>query len=218
MATWITHMRIAERLMDEGLSVSDKEFIVGNIGPDCGLPGEDGAYYPPRTVTHFKLNGETNPDLFYEQYTAPYLTSMDHKELSFHLGYYAHLVTDLEWKTFIQHKKTDEVHQAILDHPDFWRFLKQDWYGVDFNYLQNHADAKFWTVFQNIHEFPDYLDIFPQGQILEQIKRITAFYQESSLPDGYIFTYLAPSEMDEFVGATVSKLTMLLNARIGALN
>lgn len=56
MATWVTHFRIAEALISRDLPVSKIDFLVGNIGPDCGLIGEDGKPMPPKEITHFKMN------------------------------------------------------------------------------------------------------------------------------------------------------------------
>ena len=38
MATWISHLRIAENII-KAINIKDhKKFIVGNISPDCGVP------------------------------------------------------------------------------------------------------------------------------------------------------------------------------------
>jgi hypothetical protein len=41
LATWVTHFRIAENLLNYGIELSREEFLVGNIGPDCGLPSKE---------------------------------------------------------------------------------------------------------------------------------------------------------------------------------
>ena len=65
MATWMVHFRIAENLLKMGLLTSEKEFVVGNIGPDCGLPDEvTGEFYPAKQVTHFIEDHKMNPNLF----------------------------------------------------------------------------------------------------------------------------------------------------------
>ena len=47
LATWVTHFRIAEQLLKKKAPVSTVQFLVGNIGPDCGLIGQDGTPTPP---------------------------------------------------------------------------------------------------------------------------------------------------------------------------
>jgi len=41
MATWIAHLRIAENILNKGYNFEPKAFVVGNIGPDSGVPNED---------------------------------------------------------------------------------------------------------------------------------------------------------------------------------
>ena len=36
MASWIVHLQIAEKLLDLVNEENQIQFIVGNIGPDCG--------------------------------------------------------------------------------------------------------------------------------------------------------------------------------------
>lgn len=216
MATWVTHFRIAEELVDSGLNVSKKEFLVGNIGPDCGLVGEDGGFHPPKEITHFKMDGKINADLFYNQYILNNEKDIQIKRLSFFLGYYVHLVTDQEWSEFHQQKKNEKAYQDIIGTPEYSNTIKRDWYGLDFQYLKNNKHNIFWTTFQNISDFPDYLNIFPNDQVSEQIKRITKFYLENTIADDHEFKFLTLKEVDEFVEHTVSKIKEILNTRIGA--
>jgi hypothetical protein len=41
MATWITHLRIAENILNKGYNLETTPFTVGNISPDSGVPNED---------------------------------------------------------------------------------------------------------------------------------------------------------------------------------
>ena len=214
MATWVTHFRIAERLIDLGVPVSKEEFLVGNIGPDCGLYHEGEGLIPPKTVTHYKMDGQINADLFYSQYLLHHEKDIHTKKLSFYLGYYLHLVTDQEWNKCYQAKKKESLYQNILESPEYWSLIKGDWYGIDFQYLKNNKDHIFWTTFQNITDFPDYLDFFPKGQVAEQIRQITSFYLENTVPNDHHFIYLTQSEVDEFVEHTVSRIIEILEARI----
>jgi len=51
MATWITHMRIAEHFMKRYKELNNAIFLVGNLGPDCGVPNEDWSIFTPETRT-----------------------------------------------------------------------------------------------------------------------------------------------------------------------
>jgi hypothetical protein len=212
VATWVTHFRITEELMKRDLPVSKNGFLVGNIGPDCGLIGEDGIPVPPKEITHSYVDGKMDSAAFYQKH----LTSENEllsEEFSYYLGYYIHLVTDEEWFKLLARKKKEKVYQEILDSPDYARLVKRDWYGLDFLYLKNHKENIFWTDFQYITDFPEYLDIFPKGQTLTQIKNITEFYQTSTISEDHEFVYLTAVEVDEFIENTVEVVLNLLNER-----
>jgi Zinc dependent phospholipase C len=217
LATWMAHFRIAENLLDRGLRVSEKEFVVGNIGPDCGLPDpETGIFFPDKIVTHFKDDGKINPELFLKKYIQEEEDFTDPRS-SFYLGYYLHLVTDVEWSRMHREKKKEPVYQDILGTPGYTRAVKSDWYGTDFVYLQENRNTIFHNVFQHINHFPDYLDIFPENQISTQIKRITEFYLGDSyafaLEPDYRFDYLTPDEISRYVEETTEKLVEILGSK-----
>lgn len=217
MATWMAHFRIAENLLNRGLRASEKEFVVGNIGPDCGLPDQEtGIFFPDKIATHFKDDGKINPELFWGKYIQKEDDFLEPRS-SFYLGYYLHLVTDVEWSRMHREKKKEPVYQTILGTPEYTKKVKGDWYGSDFVYLQENKDTIFHRVFQHIDRFPDYLDIFPENQITRQIKRITEFYLSDSyafaLDPNYPFDYLTPDEISRFVEETTEKLVGILDSR-----
>ncbi|MCF6137780.1 zinc dependent phospholipase C family protein [Pseudalkalibacillus berkeleyi] len=216
MATWVTHFRITEELLKEVFPVSTIDFLVGNIGPDCGLKGENGKPNPPKEITHFKIDGKINSDYFYDQYLRNWNEDLS-SEFSYYLGYYIHLVTDEEWIKLLKHKKKEEVYQAILNTPEYANLVKRDWYGLDFLYLKDHKENIFWTEFQHITDFPEYLSFFPKGQTLKQIRNITEFYQSNKVSTDHKFIYLASYEVDEFVDNTVQKIKILLKDKIKSL-
>ena len=56
MASWMVHLRVADRLLDCFEGIAPTEFVMGNIAPDSGLPNEDWtAYFPDRNVSHFQV-------------------------------------------------------------------------------------------------------------------------------------------------------------------
>ena len=62
MATWIVHLRIADRLLDCLEGIAQTQFVVGNIAPDSGLPNADWtAYTPDSRVSHFRINKDGEP-------------------------------------------------------------------------------------------------------------------------------------------------------------
>ena len=41
MASWMIHLRVADRLLNEPGELDETAFIMGNIAPDSGVPNED---------------------------------------------------------------------------------------------------------------------------------------------------------------------------------
>lgn len=105
MATWVTHFRIAEKLINLGLDVCPEEFLVGNIGPDCGLANEEGIFYPPKEITHFEVDGKINADLFYLQYILNKERDLSKEQLSFKLGLLFSFTDRFGVEQFLQTKK-----------------------------------------------------------------------------------------------------------------
>lgn len=212
MATWVTHFRIAEAFIKRQLPVSRIDFLVGNIGPDCGLMGEDGVPSPPKEITHWMHGKEIGAEAFCREYLQDSLELSDPKT-SYYLGYYFHLVTDQEWTKLVKVKEKESVYQDIINKPEFVRLVKRDWYGLDFLHLQKHKDSIFWTDFQQIQDFPEYMSYFPPGQTLTQIRNITNFYHKEHNLDNHSFIYLTSDETDEFVDHTVRLLEETVSQR-----
>ena len=56
MASWMIHLRIADKLLDKIPDLSPIEFIMGNMAPDSGVPVE-GGYEPKLSAPYFGLAG-----------------------------------------------------------------------------------------------------------------------------------------------------------------
>lgn len=144
MATWIIHLRIAEKLIDIFPSLRRTEFIVGNIAPDSGRVQDDGiTYVPSKSVSHFYIDGKITPSLFEKKYLSPAPDAMrDAKRLSFCLGYLAHLVTDAVWSDGPIMRNAKEKCGALWesDRSAAAELIKRDWYDLDFLYLEKHPD------------------------------------------------------------------------------
>lgn len=55
MASWMIHLRIADKLLDGLSNIEITEFIMGNIAPDSGVPNEDWSVFTPSVdISHFK--------------------------------------------------------------------------------------------------------------------------------------------------------------------
>ena len=161
MASWMIHLRIADGLLDRIPGLDETAFVMGNIAPDSGVPNEDwSAYSPPKDVSHYKVKRGNESvfdlDRFITEHFSPELIrSYSLREFSFFLGYYAHLLTDMEWIKEV-------LHPSFAAHPDkaekdrtafVWE-LKRDWYDMDFRYLKEHPDFRAFRIYEQSDGFP----------------------------------------------------------------
>ena len=110
MATWIAHLRIAENILKNMDDLDSIAFILGNVGPDSGVPNEDwSSFNPPKKITHW-INEENNIDA--ERFFDKYIKNnfMEYSKYSYVLGYYIHLLTDIEWSKFFNEKKKNALY------------------------------------------------------------------------------------------------------------
>ena len=72
MASWVTHLMVADRVLEKMALLCRHEFCVGNIAPDCNVENEDWTQFTPsREVTHWMTAGRkvaADCDRFYEEY------------------------------------------------------------------------------------------------------------------------------------------------------
>ncbi len=209
MASWMVHFRIADNLLSKIRNLSEKEFIVGNIAPDSGVPNEDWTVYTPSTViSHFKspkISGGKQIDIpafvgryFREDQRQRY----DKREYSFYLGYLTHLLTDILWSNAIF---TPSMERFFPDRNDPNRSqnvakLKEDWYDLDFLYLRRHPDFHAFRVYENAVGFENtYMTEFAPDAFDNRRAYITSFYHEPNDHLDREYPYLSESEMDAFV-------------------
>ena len=107
MAEWVSHLIVADRVLEQLPSLKRHEFCVGNIAPDCNIPNENWTEFTPsRQVTHWmqdKRKQASDSSIFYEKYIVNRMNEIHSKEeLSFLLGYYSHLITDAELQCTIR--------------------------------------------------------------------------------------------------------------------
>ncbi|GAA0779222.1 hypothetical protein GCM10008908_37450 [Clostridium subterminale] len=215
MATWIAHLRIAENILKNVDDLDSTAFILGNVGPDSGVPNEDwSSFNPPKTITHW-INEENNIEAnkFFNKYIKN--NSMEYSKYSYVLGYYIHLLTDIEWSKFFDEKKKNALYNKKLkEDASFIWTIKKDWYGLDFLYLEKNPNFIFHTIFKNIDQVPDYLDYFPEGALMKQVKYITEYYLGDNEETKDNFIYLNEEEMDKFIDETSKKIFSNLKGKI----
>ena len=192
MATWVTHLMIADSVLQHFPSLDRHSFCVGNIAPDCNVENEDWtAFTPSREVTHW-MQGErkkaSDCDAFYEQYIAKRRIQSP-EEYAFLMGYYAHLITDASFQKMIRDeervkavwkriKENEDLRQRSKGMEETWDnakklIPKRVWvghiYSLEAEYLKAHPDSSYLTEILPLKAFPDYIDYLPKGAIVRKI-------------------------------------------------
>lgn len=212
MGTWISHLRIAEKLVEHFPEVDEVTFTFGNLSPDSGIPNADWTEFdPPKEVTHFLRRGEgedTIHDLeYYEQYVANINPEDDIRLYSFRLGYFFHLICDILWAKKIFRATKQEFKHLFDDDPGkAIETIKDDWYGLDQIYVREHPESNFWRVIMANPNPPSYLPFVKDQALHQQYKHIRKFYSEQenqwflSLP----YQYLSERTMSRMVTDSVT--------------
>ncbi|HCS40869.1 MAG TPA: hypothetical protein DIW44_14975 [Anaerolineaceae bacterium] len=220
MATWITHLRIAEIISQKLPELDEVSFLYGNLAPDSGLPNEDWTVYdPPKEVTHFLVEprGEdaVRDMVFYRDYLQGMDAEIQKFEYSFRLGYYTHLVTDEFWWRKIA-RTTETSNQELFSRSSredaFWA-IKTDWYGLDHKYLRDHPDYPVWKRFFESDIPNNPLPFMPQNAFEIQMKYIKAYYTTPD-PDRVLdrkYPYLNEKVLDLFIGETSIAIIRLIH-------
>jgi len=217
MATWITHLRIAENFLRRVPGLEAGPFAIGNIAPDSGIPDANWEKFTPDPkVTHFLTESSTpnqpSADLtFYRQYLAPLKTQpVDAAGFSFRLGYFFHLVSDNLWSEAIGKPTQERWREQFLADPHFIWEVKGDWYGQDFIYVQTHPASLFWSVFLAAEPDTAGLDFLPLDALSQRVHYIQEYYQrrdeEIVKQVARPMIYLSTAELDHFVALAGEKI------------
>ncbi len=222
MGTWISHLRIAEILLERIEGLDPEMFAIGSIGPDSGLPDEKWENFdPPKKVSHFEYREDSSDcaDLDFFRHYLHALTPDDSRKYSFLLGYFFHLVTDNLWTEMIwRPHKARFAEWLERDRDTFSRETKRDWYGLDFIYVRDHPGSLFQRVFVEAQFEENYLDFMSPAAFAHQLDYIKTFYQreDDAVRQLYEreFKYLTKAQMDEFVDASVELLMRVYDSII----
>ncbi len=225
MATWITHLMIADRVLERLPGLDRRGFCVGNIAPDCNVENEDWtAFTPPREVTHW-MQGErkkaSDCDAFCGEYIRNRIESIQSdEEYAFLLGYYAHLLTDAAFQAMIRNedrvkavwsriKADEQLREASGSMEETWDSVKKlvpkrnrmrEIYAMEAEYLRDHPKSGYLTEILPLKAFPDYIGYLPQGSI---VRKIGVMGYLPNLDDSVEYITMSRQEYAEFVDQTV---------------
>lgn len=211
MASWMVHLRIADKLLPHLNRIDETAFIIGNIAPDSGVPNSDWSeFHPPKTATHFQTKADNRSYIDIDTFCSIYFNENVNcryslKEYSFFLGYYVHLLTDIQWsKTIAASLKKDYPKEYSENKNRLIQTAKEDWYDLDFLYLEQHPDFRAFAVYENATDFDnDFMDMFSKDAFENRRQYICGFYhsdEHGDLHRGY--RYLTPERADSFVKDT----------------
>ncbi len=216
MASWMVHLRIADRLLDRLPIPAPVEFIVGNIAPDSGVPNADWSAFTPSTqISHFKNGGKkADPAAFAAKYFTPaQQKTYTGTQSSFYLGYLTHLLTDALWSQNIARPAMEKYHRELEADPGFIWKIKEDWYGLDYKYLRDHPGFRAFRVYLGAVGFHNsYMEEFAPDAFDNRREYITGFYLQGSDNLDREYPYLAQQEMDRFVQASTTQIMEALKA------
>ena len=226
MATWVTHLMIADSVLQHFPSLDRRGFCVGNIAPDCNVENEDWtAFTPSREVTHWMQGARkkaSDCDAFYEEYIAKRRDRIQtSEEYAFLMGYYAHLITDAAFQKMIRDEdrvkaawKRIKANEDLLAHSvgmeETWDnakklIPKRVWvghiYSLEAEYLKARPDSGYLTEILLLKAFPDYIDYLPKGAIVRKIG---------------VMGYLPKKELGEFpdIAMTRAEYTAFLDSAV----
>jgi len=237
VASWVTHLMIADRVWEQHPWLDRLAFCVGNVAPDCNVENEDWTQFtPPREVTHWMTAGRktaADSERFYAERIEPNrieANRMSRKELSFWLGYWAHLVADAEFQCMIRdERRVAAAWKRVKAHPDLasraagmpetWDAIKmllpkrewmKDLYALEADYLETHPDSGYRAVME-LTSFPDYAEFLPPGAIVRKIGVMGYWPQKQER--AWPFVAVSREEYQTFWDQS----TALILRRIGAI-
>lgn len=211
MASWMVHLRIADKLLDRIPDIAPIEFIMGNMAPDSGLPCADGfSYDPPSSVSHFQKGiRKAEPDAFAAKYfTSEQRNGYAEEQYAFYLGYLTHLITDVHWSeqiampTFRRFIGGEPPYRDPMVH-----VIKEDWYDLDFKYLRDHPGFRSFRAYLGSVGFRNvFMEEFSADAFENRRQYITEFYLRGKEGLDREYPYLTEAEMDAFVDGAVQRI------------
>ena len=201
MASWMIHLRIADKLLDRIPGLSPIEFIMGNMAPDSGVPNEDWSTFTPSTaISHYRVDdGKGRKPIEVHRYLKDFFTpghrkSYTEQQYSFYLGYYTHLLTDVLWSELVAWPVREKFPDAS------WDEIKKDWYAQDFLYLQKHPGFRAFRAYLGSVGFINrYMDFFTPDAFDNRRAYITSFYLQSQENLDREYRYLTEESANKFV-------------------
>lgn len=217
MASWLTHLRVAEKIKEKVSEIDFPYLIIGSIAPDSGIPDESQrSYTTSKEITHCRYQKDNNSvdmneSVFFENYLVPekIMTRSDSTR-SFLWGYYFHLLTDKLWLEEY-FKPFQKNYESEFENPekDFVDFIREEMFSLDFEYLREKSPE----LIEQLKSFDGNINFFYEfdsDYIYECKNRIVDFYSGESLDLNREYKYLTPQIIEEFIAKASEKCISIL--------
>ncbi|MBE6692655.1 MAG: hypothetical protein E7586_04950 [Ruminococcaceae bacterium] len=218
MATWIMHLRVAEKLLNQTAlaeffkDIDEKAYYVGSIAPDSGTMVGEFTYIPPKDTSHWKRDEVSYDQRFLDNrefYVKYYLDEPDLFKKSLFLGYYLHILTDTIYVRDIIHPYIDKMGKP------FWREnilgIRKGWYEIDFRFIANNPNYRPFALLKEVKPFENsYLDYFGKTDIYNRVQNAIELYSNPKTdPKCEFFTH--PEEYtDELIDKMVDEISQFV--------
>ncbi len=214
MASWIVHLRIAERLLSAFPALSAEDFYVGSIAPDSGVLGPDRMTpTPSRDISHWRdpVTKAYCPEKFYKAYIPK---TVNRSLLAFYVGYYVHLHTDSLWVKEIYLPAITSFPEELAADPNVIFRIKQEWYAADKLFLNAHPDYLPFSFLRGLQSYQDPgLPYYTPEMICAKIREAVALYEDMPELHSPVFSLFSPQKAELFVRRTTETMLTLLHDR-----
>ena len=217
MASWLTHLRVAERIKQKVSEIDFQYLIIGSIAPDSGVPDESRMdYTPSKDITHCKYQNDSciadmNETVFFDSYLVPEkIMIRSDNTRSFLWGYYFHLITDKLWleECFRPFQKSYENEFQNPD-KDFVNLIREEMFSLDFEYIKEKGPM----LINELNNFDGSINFFYEfdsDYIYECKNRIVEFYSAKPLTLDREYKYLNSQIIEEFIAKAADKCISIL--------
>lgn len=207
MATWLTHLRIAQKVKENIRDIDLDYFMAGSIAPDSGKPDKTNKQYEPsEEITHFCRGKDEDKyiDLnsFYDRHLRPEdIFTRSDKTRSFYWGYYFHLIGDRLW----HENYFKPMKEEYKGEEEFIYLLKEEMYALDFEYLEKNPENNIFSQFQTIDAKVDFFDEFSSQLIYDNIQKIKNYYEKESYKLNREYKFLDAQAIEKFIDMAVKR-------------
>lgn len=208
MAAWITHLRVADLLIEKYKIPSERDFVIGSIAPDSGIPDPNSnGYIPPRRLLH--RTSEDGKTIFYGDFAREYIKKdLDGDALSFFAGYYAHLATDDVWARRVYLPTRRKYIKQVEEYGNAFRArIKRSWENLDRLYLTKN-EVKSLDILKNTDRVHScHLGYITPEMLNKKLRDIPAFYDDLTIQFDEEYVFLTENELDGIIGYCVDLIS-----------